>query len=72
MKSDCTCDHSASDVIVDQRCPQHGSPKPTGEHPDYRPQDLDDGDTGVARSEENFDPPPKPIDDKIRALPEDK
>ncbi len=34
-------------------------PKPTGSS-DYRPQDLDDGDTSVARSEENFDPPPKP------------
>ncbi len=34
-------------------------PKPIGLN-DYRPQDLDDGDTGVSRSEENYDPPPKP------------
>ncbi len=32
----------------------------TQPNPDYRPQDLDDGDTGVARSEENFDTQPKP------------
>ena len=27
----CTCDNSASDVIIDQYCPKHGSLKPTGE-----------------------------------------
>ncbi len=42
-----------------KRCPRERDPAPM--NPDYRPQDLDDGDTGIARSEENLDDPPAPM-----------